>query len=313
MRRFYSIESLAGEVHRPVVTVGNFDGVHRGHQAMMAKVIRLATARQVSSLALTFEPHPARFFRPELPPFRLMTLQQKEKGIAECSLDALLVLDFDTTLSSMTAEDFVDGVLCRDLDASAVVVGGDFTFGRGRLGDVSLLRSRCAEQGVEVIVFEPVEHAEETISSTGIRRRLLDADLAAVGRLLGRDFALTGHVVHGDARGREMGYPTANIETENELLPPDGIYASRLELADGTHLLTATYIGRRPTFSGRSRTVEAFVLDAQPDLDLYGQRVTLSFCSHIRGDRAFESVSELVEQIARDVSSTRAYFRRVES
>lgn len=306
----YRSPKLAGEnVDSPVVAIGNFDGVHRGHAAVIARAVSEASARGVGVAVLTFDPHPVRFFRPDVPEFSLTTLEQKAELLAALGVQAVVAAPFDADLAGLTPEQFVRTILVDQLGVSAVLVGTDFRFGKGRAGDVAELRVLAVEHGFDVLTVDLEQSGDEVISSTRVRACLADGELDVVNRLLGRPYAITGSIAHGDALGRTFGFPTANITPENPLLPADGIYATRLHTAAGS-FVAATYIGTRPAVGGSSRVVEAYCLDAPEDLDLYGEVVALDFGARVRGDQDFTSHEELIEQMHRDVARVRELSER---
>jgi riboflavin kinase/FMN adenylyltransferase len=297
-----------------VVTIGVYDGVHRGHHAVLRLVRELADARGLAAVCVTFDRHPAEVVRPESAPKLLTTPEQKLELLdATGYLDLAFVLHFDEARSQEPAEDFVREVLVGAAHARLVVVGADFHFGKGRGGDVGLLQRVGTELGFEVLGIgleaAPGGTARGGVvySSTAVRELLAAGDVAAAAELLGRPHAVRGVVVEGDRRGRELGYPTANVAVPSRCcLPADGIYAGTFVGADGVERMTAISLGRRPTFyeSADSSLLEAFVLDF--DGDLYGQAVEVRFVERLRGEQKFESVDDLVAQIERDVAATRA-------
>ena len=295
-----------------VVAIGNFDGVHLGHQSLLDEVKRAARALgmpRACAAALTFDPHPASYFRPEAQPLRLTTDAHKAQLLEQYGIEALVVLRFDAQLAGLSPEGFVDQVLVQMLGARHVVVGVDFRFGHKRAGDVSVLSSLCQERGIGLSALEALELGGAPVSSTRVRALVRDGDMEGARALLGRCFEVRGEVVHGDARGRTMGYPTANVSLEAELFIPDGIYATRMRvLESGSPWRAAcSYIGKRPTFGPGPRTFETFVLDvAQGErLDLYESKVEVEFLSRIRPDHAFEDAQALVEQMDKDVARAR--------
>lgn len=301
---FRSLTSAKTGLDRPVLAIGNFDGVHRGHQAVFEQVKARARRDTVDAAALTFDPHPVRLFKPDTPAFILTPIEERAELIADCGLTGTVALDF-ASIAPLSPEDFVARVLHEGIGASVVMVGEDFRFGKGRAGDIETLRQLGSKHGIAVEPIEQVELDNEVISSTRIRDALRNADLPTATRLLGRHWGLHGEVVHGDARGRDLGYPTANVQTPPRLLPPDGIYATILKTED-VEWKSATYVGTRPTFDGEGRNVEAFVLDAPEEgLDLYGEHVRVEFVAHVRKDAKFESAEALVEQMDRDVARAR--------
>lgn len=289
------------------MAIGNFDGVHRGHQAVLAQVMQRAARDGVSSAVLTFEPHPVQYFRPDAPPFRLTTLEQKARLIEELSVDGVVAVRFDASIAKLSPEEFVQGILHKALNASTVFVGADFRFGRNRAGDVETLRTLGGERGIGVVVVDPVREEDGTvISSTRIRTAVREGRLEDANTLLGRPYTLVGRVVHGAGKGTGFGFPTANLRSANPLLPPDGIYASRLHHAGVGALDAATYIGTRPTIGDElERAIEAYCLSAPDEFEIYGDEVELELIARVRDDRRFDSVDELIAQIGRDVEHVR--------
>jgi riboflavin kinase/FMN adenylyltransferase len=291
-----------------VVTIGVYDGVHLGHHAVLRLVRELADARDLAAVCVTFDRHPAEVVRPESAPTLITSPQQKLELLdATGYLDLCFVLHFDEARSREPAEEFVREVLVNAAHARLVVVGADFHFGRGRGGDVALLQRMGAELGFEVIGLGLEAAPGGAIySSTHIRELLAAGDVAATAALLGRPHEVRGHVVEGDRRGRQLGYPTANIAVPGRCcLPADGIYAGTFIGADGVERPSALSLGRRPTFyeSADMPLLEAYVLDF--DGDLYGQDVRVRFVERLRGEVKFDSVDALVAQIERDVVDTR--------
>ncbi len=299
--------------HPSVVTIGNFDGVHRGHQALL-EFARTLAQDAAAVVPLTFDPHPVRYFKPDIPPFELTTIEQRAELLEAHGADAVVVVTFDEEIATLTPEEFVDQILIDALKATHVIVGKGFRFGHKRAGTTEVLINLCSTRGVGVTVHEPIldtEHDSEVISSTRIRELVKAGEVDEIPALLGRPYTMWGEVVHGDARGRELGYPTANITTENEVLPPDGIYTTTLETPSFGPLEAITYVGRRPTYEGEEaqRNIETFVLRWERDepLDLYEEHVGIRFHDFIRGDRAFDSSEELIEQMDKDVAEARRW------
>jgi riboflavin kinase / FMN adenylyltransferase len=291
-----------------VVTIGVYDGVHLGHHAVLRLVRELADARGLAAVCVTFDRHPAEIVRPDSAPRLLTTPEQKLELLdATGYLDLAFVLRFDEARSREPADEFVREVLVGAAHARLVVVGADFHFGKGRGGDVDLLQRMGAELGFEVLGVGLEAAPGGTIySSTRIRELLADGDVTGAATLLGRPHEVRGTVVEGDRRGRELGYPTANVAVPGRCcLPADGIYAGTFVAADGVERMTAISLGRRPTFyeSADASLLEAYVLDF--DGDLYGQAVRVRFMSRLRGEVKFDSVDALVDQIERDVAETR--------
>jgi riboflavin kinase/FMN adenylyltransferase len=293
------------------VTIGAYDGVHVGHQAVLRELRRLADARGLETVVVTFDRHPASVVRPESAPKLLTDLEQKLEALAATGdVDHTVVVPFDHARSQEEPEDFVREVLVDGCRARLVVVGEDFHFGRRRRGNVALLREVGAHAGFETVglglVAAPAGHAGAPVSSTAIRRLVAAGDVGDAASLLGRPFELRGFVAAGDRRGRELGYPTANVEVHSSLLVPgEAIYAGWYERPDGSVHDAAISVGRRPTFGdgAPSPVVEAYLLDF--DGDLYGERARVRFVARLRDEERFGSVDDLVAQMARDVEDAR--------
>ncbi len=294
-----------------VVTVGNFDGAHRGHQIVIARARSIAAQRGVPLAAVTFDPHPMAVLRPDHAPSVLTPIDQRAELLGSLGVDEVLVLPFDRDVARWSPEQFVDRVLVDALGVEAVVVGANFRFGARAAGDVGLLGRLGVDRG---FVAEGVEldGGPQVWSSTYVRTCLAAGDVAGAAEALGRPFAVRGPVVEGDRRGRELGYPTANVAlAPDAAAPADGVYAGWLSVRDTDDPApepwpTAISVGTNPTFAGdRARRVEAYVLD-RTDLALYGHVVEVSFTHHLRGMVAFGSVDLLLEQMVDDVAAARA-------
>ncbi len=293
-----------GEFPRSVLTLGNFDGVHLGHQALLARVVERARALGGAALVYTFHPHPLRVLNPAFCPPRLAAFEDRVARISAAGIDALVWARFDREYAAVEPEDFARDTLAGALGAVEVWVGPDFAFGRGRRGSLDLLGRVGREVGFAVRVLEAFALDGEVVSSTRIRQAIAEGDLETAARLLGRFYALHGPVVHGAARGRGLGYPTANLLPREECLPPPGVYAAWARLG-GTLVPAAVNVGPNPTFGdGAEPTVEAHLLDYAGDL--YGAELELQFCARVRDEVAFASAAELVAQIGRDVDRVRA-------
>ncbi|MBI1402794.1 MAG: bifunctional riboflavin kinase/FAD synthetase [Porphyrobacter sp.] len=287
-----------------VIALGNFDGFHRGHQAVAGEAISWAKAEGRPSIIATFDPHPVRFFRPEVPPFRLTTLEQRQELYLAAGATAMLVFHFDAELAGTSAEDFIRTILIERFGAHGVVTGGDFTFGKGAKGNVELLRSLGGELGLESRVVAAVSEGEEVVSSSRIRQALRDGNPQLAAHLLTRPFAIRGIVEHGDKRGRTIGYPTANLAIDNYLRPKYGIYAvtGRI-LATGEVLQGAANIGIRPQFEPPKELLEPFFFDFSGDL--YGQEIEVAFHHFLRGEAKFDSLEALIAQMDKDCAEAR--------
>ena len=293
-----------------VVTVGNFDGVHRGHLALVDRAVEVAAARGVPAVALTFDPHPAAVLRPDAAPGLLQDLDERVGALRAAGLDDVVVRRFDAALAALTPEAFVADVLVGELGAGAAAVGENFRFGRAAAGDVARLRELGAAAGVAVEAVPLVAEDGAVVSSTALRAALAAGDVAAVTAGLGRPYALAGEVVRGDGRGRTIGVPTANVAVDPaRALPADGVYACRVTGADAAGASVSgpavVNVGRRPTFGGEGRTVEVHLLDAPEGLDLYGGRLRLEPLARIRGEQRFDGPEALVARIGQDVAEAR--------
>jgi riboflavin kinase/FMN adenylyltransferase len=305
MQRWRGFEAVPSGWGRSVVTIGVFDGVHLGHQATIRHAVQRADELGVRSVVVTFDPHPSEVVRPGSHPAVLTEPGRKAELIEALGVDVLCVVPFTAEFSRLSAEAFGHDVLVEHLHAAAVVVGENFRFGHRAAGDVALLERLGRTFGFEV-ESAPLVAVDRTVFSSTYIRACVDAgDVAAAAAALGRAHRVEGVVVRGDRRGREIGFPTANLLCGRyAAIPADGVYAARLVRRGGETLPTAVSIGSNPTFSGRERRVEAFVLDFSGDL--YGERIALDFVAHLREMRRYDGVEPLVAQIHEDVAHTRA-------
>jgi riboflavin kinase / FMN adenylyltransferase len=291
-----------------VVTIGFFDGVHQGHRRVVRRAVALARERGASAVAVTFDPHPTEVIRPGTHPPLLSTSDHRADLLESLGVDAVLVLPFTLELSKLSPEEFVRQVLVDRLHTVGVVVGENFRFGHRASGSVADLVELGARYGFTtegLPLVAPEDGAQPRFSSTDVRRMVLDGDVEAAARCLGRPHRVEGTVVHGAQRGRDMGFPTANVETPpHTAIPADGVYAGWL-VVGGQALPAAISVGTNPTFDGRHRVVEAYALD-RDDLDLYGVHVAVDFAARLRGMVRFDSVDALVGQMRLDVDAARA-------
>lgn len=305
MRTFSGIEAVPAGYGPSAVTIGKFDGVHQGHRAVIAKLREIAEARRLEAVAITFDRHPAAFHAPDRCPPQLVSTRQKLELLATTGLDATVLLHYDAGLASNTADAFVRRYLVEALGARVLLVGHDFRYGAGNEGDVDLLRRQGEELGFEVVVVEDVvPEGGRRVSSTWIRELLDAGDVEHAAELLGHVPTVSGLVVHGAKRGRELGYPTANLAPDADgFIPGDGVYAGWL-VDGGVRYPAAISVGNNPTFEGVPRKqVEAYVLDR--DLDLYDHVVGVEFASRIRGMEKFDGIEPLIAQMGRDVDRAR--------
>ena len=318
------MDDVPGDLGPSALTIGNFDGVHRGHRELLARVTGTARERDLLPVAITFDPHPLAVLHPERAPAALTSLDHRLELLASTGLGAVLVMTFTRELASWSPERFVEEVMVDALRARAVVVGRDMRFGHRNSGDVDTLRSLGQRHGFEVVVLEDVTADDVTApgadspgrrwSSSWVRELIAAGDVEGAQRVLGRPHRVAGTVVHGDHRGRGMGYPTANLARDSVgVVPADGVYAgwlSRPDAPDGTpssdlRLPAAVSVGTNPTFDGTERRVEAYVLD-RDDLDLYGETVCVDFTHRLRPTVRFEGMDALLVQMADDVARSRA-------
>ncbi|MCP4500942.1 MAG: bifunctional riboflavin kinase/FAD synthetase [Deltaproteobacteria bacterium] len=305
------------------LAIGNFDGVHRGHQALLNAAREWSKTREKACGVLTFSPHPAQFLAKELAPKTLFNDDEKVAQLESFGVDVVVVQRFSSDFAAHSPQDFVTKVLGEQLKVGVVVVGEDFSFGKRGFGKVELLRKLLHARGVELLAIPPVREGNLICSSTKVREYIRSGNMPAAACILGRPYSLQGQVVSGDQRGRTLGFPTANIQCERELLPELGVYATFCILDDGRHIPSVTNLGLRPTFNGAGVRIEAHLLaspapetksgeadgDARFDEDLYGQMVRLEFVARIRAELRFSGKEELVAQVQRDVDKAQEILR----
>jgi phosphoribosyl 1,2-cyclic phosphate phosphodiesterase len=296
--------------HSSVLAIGNFDGIHLGHQAILRATVERARALNSVSTALTFDPSPRKVLRPETAPLRLSTNAQRMEWFNALGLEAVVVLPFTLDLARLSPSEFVEQILVRDLHIKAVLVGENFRFGHKQAGDVKLLSELGTKHGFAVAIVSPVVYRGEVVSSTIIRREVAEGDVSHAARLLGRPFALTGEVVSGTGTGRRFTFPTLNLAAEQELLPARGVYVTRTRLEGETRShRSVTNIGMRPTFNGSSLSVETHLLDTQ--LATTPKRMEVQFWKRLREERKFNGPEELRAQIATDIARANKFFSRL--
>jgi riboflavin kinase / FMN adenylyltransferase len=292
------------------VTIGNFDGLHLGHQAMLARLQDVARARGLPSCVLSFEPHPREFFAPEQAPARLSSLREKAEHLQRMGIDRLHVFRFDRAFSALTAEAFIEQVLGTTLEARYVLVGDDFRYGAKRAGDFALLRAAGAKLGFDAEHLPTVEVAGERVSSTAVRQALAAGELGHAARLLGRPYSISGRVVHGDKLGRDIGFPTANIQLKHNRPPLMGIFAVELCGLNGEPLQGVASLGRRPTVKGADAVpvLEVHLFDFTAEI--YGRRVRVDFLHKLRDEEKYPDLDSLVAQIRRDVDNAKQFMKQ---
>jgi riboflavin kinase / FMN adenylyltransferase len=311
--RIFRHDTVAAAERGAVVAIGNFDGVHLGHQAVIGEAGRIARAGGLPHAVLTFEPHPRRVFRPDDPPFRLTPFRAKSRHIEALGVDLLFTLHFDLAFAANSAEDFIESVLVRNLGARHAVVGYDFVFGHQRRGTPALLQARGADLQFGVTVVGPIAAAGGAVySSTRIRELLAAGKPREAAALLGRFWEIEGRVERGDARGRTIGFPTANLMLDDYLRPAAGVYAVRAGMEEGGRTLWhdgVANLGLRPTFGGSDLRLEAHLFDF--DRDLYGRHLRIALIEHLRPERKFPGIDALKAQIAEDAAQGRAVLNAV--
>jgi len=309
MTIIYKLEELEKPLRNPVLTIGNFDGVHKGHLALFGKVKERAESIGGQSAVMTFDPHPAKVMLPENSPLLITPTHQKLKLIEEAGIDVVFCLSFNKEFAAISAQDFVRTILVAKIGVKELVVGYDYAFGYAREGNISLLREMGDRLGFVVHVVEPVRLDQTLVSSTSIRKMVQEGNLSGAKDLLGRDYQICGKVVRGMNRGRKLlGFPTANLELVDELIPKRGVYAVKVLVDDKTYY-GLTNIGYNPTFGQGPFSVETHILDFSGDL--LGKTVRVNFIERIRDEKAFETVKDLERQITQDVFRARELFRNL--
>lgn len=296
-------QPIPAELYGAILALGNFDGFHQGHQAVVGEAVRWARDEGRPAIIATFDPHPVRYFWPDTPPFRLTTLDQREELFGAAGADAMLVFHFDESIAGMTADRWLGEWIHGHIHAAGVVTGEDFTFGKGRSGNSASLRQLGEGFDIQTRAVAAVNDSEGPISSSRIREALQEGDCTTARRLLTRPFAIRGIVQHGDKVGRTIGFPTANIDLGTYLRPRFGIYAVTGKLPDGRQLTGAANIGIRPTFDPPKELLEPHFFDFSEDL--YGQEIEVAFHHFLRPEAKFEHIDDLVAQMQRDCDNAR--------
>ena len=311
MKVFNNLDQIGAPFTRAVITIGNFDGVHIGHQALFHEVIEKAEAIGGTSVAMTFEPHPLRVLKQNNHPPLITLYEQKSELIGRTGIDALICVPFTLEFAALTARQFVRDLLVNKIGVKAIVVGEDYSFGKNREGNIDLLKTYAAEYGFEVIVAAWIKSARalaDRISSTKIRQLVMDGKMEQAEKMLGRNYQIRGKVVTGrDRGGKLLGIPTANINLHDELCPKTGIYAVTVECAD-TQYRGVANIGYSPTFDDHEFTVEVHILDFNDNI--YGKSIRVNFIKRIRDEIKFANISELIDQIKCDIAAAREIFAR---
>jgi riboflavin kinase / FMN adenylyltransferase len=307
------LRSVPDAATSPVaLTIGNFDGVHLGHQAMLAKLRAAAAARSLPACVMTFEPHPREFFAPDQAPVRLTTMREKLELLAIHGVERVVVCRFNFALAQITAEDFIERILVRGLGVRWLQVGDDFRFGARRAGDFAMLKSHAAGHDYTVEAMASVTLDGERISSTTVREALAAGDVTRAGRLLGRPYSISGRVVRGDQLGRKLGFPTANVQMKHNRPPLTGIFAVQFTRSSGVALRGVASLGVRPTVKaqGAAPVLEVYIIDFKEEI--YGEHVRVDFLHKFRDEEKYVDLDTLRLQIARDVENARTFFKRSE-
>ena len=308
MQILRSIPSAA--THPIALTIGNFDGVHLGHQAMLAKLRAAAAARGLPACVMTFEPHPREFFAPDKAPVRLTSLREKLELLAQHGVERTHVLRFNFSLAQVTAQDFIERILVRGLGAQWLQVGDAFRFGARRAGDLNMLKAHAAQHGYAVEAMATVELDGERVSSTAVREALAAGDMSKAGRLLGHPYRISGRVVRGDQLGRKLGFPTANVQMKHTRPPLTGIFAVEFRRGQGAPVQGVASLGVRPTVKaqGAAPVLEVYLFDFKEEI--YGESVSVDFLHKFRDEAKYVDLETLKQQIARDVMDARDFFAR---
>jgi riboflavin kinase/FMN adenylyltransferase len=308
MRISHGLRSPGSPASAPhAVTIGNFDGLHRGHQAMLARLKAEAEKRGLPSCVLTFEPHPREFFSPGEAPARLSSLREKSELIRAAGIDRLHVCRFNKSFSSLNPAEFIERVLVGTLGTRWLLVGDDFRFGAKRAGDFSMLKETGTQLDFAVESLPTINVENKRASSTAVREALAAGDMQHAAELLGRPYSISGHVMHGDKLGRQIGFPTANIQLQHNRPPLSGIFAVKVHGLDGTPLQGVASLGTRPTVHQNGRpTLEVFIFNFRDEL--YGRRLRVDFLKKLRDEEKYPDLDSLIAQINRDVDNARAYF-----
>lgn len=301
------IRDLSPVLSQSVVTIGNFDGLHKGHQRLIETLMVSSAELKIPSVVLTFQPHPTELFSPSKPAAQLMRFSEKWNAIKSFGVDYFYSARFNKNFAALSAEDFVKKILVDQLHAKKIIVGDDFHFGAKRLGDVALLKTLGKKYGFEVQALSQSMYAQDRISSTRIRHALQQGDFETVSALTGNVFSLTGKVAYGNQIGRTLGFPTANIHLRRKQVPLMGIFVVRVRGLSDEALPGVASIGYRPTFNGKVIVLEVFLFDF--DEVIYGERITVEFLHKIRDELRFDSVDALVVQMQQDVMIARSYFQ----
>ncbi|MBL7686016.1 MAG: bifunctional riboflavin kinase/FAD synthetase [Deltaproteobacteria bacterium] len=307
MKTFYGSKSASRKIKRPVVALGNFDGIHLAHQNMFRITVDLAKKLRGTPIAYSFDPHPVKVLSAQSAPALISTLEQKVEWMKRCQLKALILEPFSLAFAKYSPEDFFKEILIKRLKVSGVVAGYDFTFGAKRAGNSKILQELCEKHHITCQIMEVFLLKDTLVSSTQVRQLIREGNIERASDLLGRPFEVVGTVIHGEELGRKLGFPTANLLVENELIPPPGVYATQLKTKKSTSFLGLTNIGYRPTVGGKRLTIETHLLHFKQNI--YGKKVRLRFLKKIREEKNFGSIDDLIYQIRQDILIAESFFK----
>ena len=290
----------------PIIALGNFDGVHLGHQEILKRVVEKARRKGGTGIVVTFEPHPLKILSPGKCPPLIISFREKAELLEQAGIDILACLHFDREFAGLNPSEFVDKIIVEGIGAKEVFVGYDFAFGKGREGDTNTLKKLGKKFGFDVNVVEPIRVANKTVSSTLIRNLIREGNVREASIYLGRYYSVRGRIIGGDKRGRKLGFPTANIHPHHELIPKEGVYTGEVHLHDNKNYKSLINIGTRPTFGEHELNIEAFIFDF--DKDIYGEFLKVSFLERIRDEVRFETSELLISQMTEDLKKAKKFF-----
>lgn len=290
----------------PVIALGNFDGVHLGHQEILRRVVEKAKKKGGTGIVVTFEPHPLKILSPEKCPPLIISFREKTELLEQEGIDILICLHFDREFSNLNPSEFINRIMVEGIGAKEIFVGYDFAFGKRREGDTNTLKKLGEKFGFDVNIVEPISVGNKIVSSTLIRNLIREGNVREASIYLGRHYSIRGRIIGGDKRGRKLGFPTANIHPHHELIPKEGVYIGEVHLHDNKNYKSLINVGTRPTFGEHDLNIEAFILDF--DKEIYGEFLKISFMERIRDEICFETSELLIEQMNEDLKKARNFF-----
>ncbi|MDB2415235.1 bifunctional riboflavin kinase/FAD synthetase [Rickettsiales bacterium] len=303
MEIIFDYQNIPEKAKKSVAALGNFDGFHKGHKTIIDNCHNIARAKNTPTSIITFEPHPVSLFKPDSEPFRITTFEQKAALIEKCGVDYLFCMKFDKGFSNISADDFIEKILIGDLDVSHVVIGYDFIFGHNRQGNAEFLKERLDAHNIGFSQLEAIGSSDITYSSSKVREYIKVGDLSKVRQILGHNFKISGKIIKGDQRGRQIGFPTANIELGSYVRPARGVYAIKVEIEGNLHIGVANF-GIRPSFDGNKELLEVHIFDFSEDI--YGIDIEVELVDYIREEKRFENIESLISKIKEDCNRAKA-------